>query len=175
MREALARRVNTLSEDAVELLKLAAVVGYEFDFATLSVVSEQPEERELALIEEALRDHVIAEGERAGSYRFVYEPMQRLLLDELSSTRRLRLHGQIGEQLEASYGAQAEQHAAILARHFAESSAITPAHRERALRYCWLAGQQAEAAEELGAAVRWYERALEFVRAGVVTARGRRG
>ena len=44
-REALARRVNALSEDAVELLKLAAVVGYEFDYPTLAVVSEQPEER----------------------------------------------------------------------------------------------------------------------------------
>ena len=110
-REALARRVNALSEDAVDLLKLAAVIGYEFDFATLSVVSEQSADRELELVEEALRENVIAESERPGAYRFAYQPMQRLLLEELSATRRMRLHGQIGEQLEASYGNQAEQHA----------------------------------------------------------------
>ena len=167
MREALARRVNALSEDAVDLLKLAAVIGYEFDFATLSVVSEQSADRELELVEEALRENVIAESERPGAYRFAYQPMQRLLLEELSATRRMRLHGQIGEQLEASYGNQAEQHARLLAPHFTESLTLTPAHREKALRYCWHAGQQAEAAEEISAAADFYDQALGLVRGGV--------
>jgi len=162
LREALAQRVNALSDDAVELLRLAAVAGYEFDFDTLRVVSQQPEETALELIEEALRDNVIAEAGKPGSYRFIYQPMQRLLLDELSATRRARLHGQIGELLEASYAAQAEQYADALAGHFTESAAINPSHREKALRYAWLAGEQAEAAGELGSAVHWYERCLEF-------------
>ncbi|MEZ4552302.1 MAG: protein kinase [Dehalococcoidia bacterium] len=144
MREALARRVNALSEDAVEMLKLAAVIGYDFDFSTLSIVSELDDDRELELIEEALGERVIAEGERAGTYRFVYQPMQRLLLDEISSTRQLRLHGQIAELLESSFGAAAEQRASVLAPHFAASAQLNSAHRDRAVRYSTIAGDAAD-------------------------------
>ena len=182
VREALSRRVNELPEDAVELLKLAAIAGYEFDFTTLSIISDVDENRQLELIETALDEHVIAEGSRPGTYRFVYKPMQRVLLDEMSSTRRLRFHGTIAEQLEQSYGPRAEEHASELARHYAESAALNPAHVGPALRFSVLAGEQAEAARDWLAANQAYAQALRVAessggsdaqRAGLLAALGR--
>ena len=76
--------------------------------------------------------------------------MQRLLLDELSSARRIRLHGQIGERLEAAYGPRAEEHAAMLARHFSESATLNPAHREQALQVLVVGGAAGGGERELG-------------------------
>ena len=67
------------------------------------------------MIEEALEARVIEETEQAGRYRFTHAQMQETLLAELSTTRRVRLHGQVGEALERRYGARAEQRAGRLA------------------------------------------------------------
>ena len=175
VREALARRVNELGEEAVELLKLAAIVGYEFDYTTLSIISEFEEERQLELLEEAVGERVIVEGEQPGSYHFVYEPMQRVLLSEMSSTRRLRLHGAIAEQLDAKYGSRAVVNAAELARHYAESAALNAEHVEPALRYSVIAGEQAESIRDWPAAERLYSRALQIAEAGNRADEGQHG
>ena len=160
VREALARRVNELDHDAVELLKLAAIVGYEFDFSTLSIISEFDEDRQLQLIENALAERVIAEGESAGTYRFVYEPMQRLLLDEMAATRRLRLHGQIADRLAESYGSQADAHATVLALHNAAAAELNPERLDMALHFSEIAGLQAESHNDWLEAERLYSRVL---------------
>ena len=41
------------------------------------------------------------------------------LVEELTLTRRMRLHARIAETLEEAYGDNAEAHAAELAHHFA--------------------------------------------------------
>ena len=82
--------------------------------------------------------------ERPGRYRFTHALMQETLLGELSTTRRIRLHGRIGEALERRWGDQAEERAARLAGHFVESATLTPEHAARAVRYSRLAAEQAE-------------------------------
>ena len=163
VREALSRRVNELPEDAVELLKLAAIVGYDFDFATLSIISDYEDDRQVELIETALAERVISEDSRAGRYQFVYQPMQELLLDEMSSTRRIRLHGTIAEQLDQSFGPRAEEHASELARHYTESAALNAAHVEPALKYSMAAGEQAEAQQDWAMARHQYASVLQLV------------
>ena len=50
--------------------------------------------------------------------------MQETLLAELSTTRRVRLHGQVGEALEARWGSGARGYAARIAVHFNESASL---------------------------------------------------
>ena len=111
MREALGRRLNRLREETNELLQVAAIIGRDFTYDTLTLLGDRDEDALLKLIEEALDARVIEETEPAGRYRFTHAQMQETLLAELSTTRRVRLHGQVGEALEKRYGARAEERA----------------------------------------------------------------
>ena len=84
--------------------------------------------------------------------------MQDTLTQELSATRRLRLHARIAEVLEELYGAEAESHAAELAHHFAEAEAILGT--EKLVDYSLLAGERALAAHAHEEALGHFQRAL---------------
>ncbi|MCH8066798.1 MAG: protein kinase, partial [Chloroflexi bacterium] len=135
VREALGRRLNRISEEANELLQIAAVAGSVFTYDTLTLLEEHTEDDLLKLIEEALDARVIEEMDRPGRYRFTHAQMQETLLAELSTTRRVRLHGRIGEALEKRYGDRADERASALAGHFVEAAMLTPRHTEKAVRY----------------------------------------
>ena len=77
------------------------------------------------MLEEALAARVIEELTGAvDRYHFTHALIQDTLADELSATRRVRLHGRIGEALERLYGEAADQHAAELAHHFGQAQTL---------------------------------------------------
>jgi class 3 adenylate cyclase len=160
VREALGRRLNRLREETNELLQVAAIIGREFTYDTLNLLGEHDEEDLLKLVEEALEARVIEETETAGRYRFTHAQMQETLLAELSTTRRVRLHGQVGEALEKRYGARAEERASRLALHFAEASTLSPRFSQKAAHYSALAGRQSLAASAYPEASRHFRAAL---------------
>ena len=141
VREALGRRLDRISAETNELLQVAAVVGREFAYDTLTLLGDRGSEELLKLIEEAVEARVIEEMEQPGRYRFTHALMQETLLGELSTTRRVRLHGQVGEALERRWADRADEHASRLAVHFGESATLTPEHAARAFRYSRLAGR----------------------------------
>jgi class 3 adenylate cyclase/Cdc6-like AAA superfamily ATPase len=163
VREALGRRLNRLTEETNELLQVAAIIGRDFTYDTLTLLGDRDDDALLKMIEEALEARVIEETEQAGRYRFTHAQMQETLLAELSTTRRVRLHGQVGEALEKRYGAHAEERAGRLAMHFGEAAMLSPRHARKAGRYGKLAAQQAEAQSAWGEAARHYERCLALV------------
>ena len=184
VREALGRRLDRLSEEASELLQVAAIVGREFAHETLNLLSEHEADELLRLIEEGLRARVIEETARAGRYRFTHALMQETLLDELSTTRRVRLHGLVAEALERRWGDRADTYATRLALHYAESATLTPAHSEKAARYLELAAAEAEEKSAWPSAAEQLERAAELLeergqagnemhRCGLLTAAGK--
>ena len=131
MREALGRRLDRLSEEANELLTMASVVGREFEYETLKLLTEHDDDALLRLLEEGLAARVIEERGRPGGFRFSHALMQETLLAELSTTRRVRLHGAVAEALERQYGEQAGDRAAALALHYLESSTLNIRHADR--------------------------------------------
>ena len=163
VREALGRRLDRISEEANELLQMAAVAGREFAYETLTLLGEHGEEELLRLVEEGLQARVIEEMERPGHYRFTHALMQETLLSELSTTRRVRLHGQIGEALEQRWGERAKERASRLAQHFVEAAMLTPRHAEKAVYYSKLAAEQAEGQSAWDLAARQYEHCLALV------------
>ena len=159
VREVVGRRLDRLSARCNEVLTTAAVVGREFGLDQLRpLVDDLSDDRLLEVLEEALAARVVEELPRAvGRYQFTHALIQQTLAEELSTTRRVRLHARIAEALEGLYGAQAEAHAAELALHFSEAEAVLGT--EKLVRYSLLAGERALAIYGWEEAVAHFQRA----------------
>jgi tetratricopeptide (TPR) repeat protein len=117
------------------------------------------EDRLLEVLEEALAARVIEELPRAvGRYQFTHALIQETLAEELSTTRKVRLHARIAQALEKLYSDSAEAHAAELAHHFAEAEAVLGA--EKLVKYSLLAGEKALANYAWEEALAHFQRGL---------------
>ncbi|MCH8108013.1 MAG: protein kinase [Chloroflexi bacterium] len=160
VREVIGRRLDRLTERCNETLTVASVIGREFSLDQLKpIVEDVTEDRLLEVLEEALSARVIEELPQAvGRYQFTHALIQETLSEELSTTRRVRLHGRIAEALEALYGDDAEAHAAELAHHFAEAQTSTGP--DKLVRYSLMAGERALASHAYEDALAHFERGL---------------
>jgi DNA-binding SARP family transcriptional activator len=160
VREAIGRRLERLSEPCNETLTVASAIGREFARDQLARLIDDPsEDRLLEVLEEALAAHVIEELTGAGRYQFTHALIQGTLADELSLTRRARLHARIAEALEELYGSEAETHADELAQHFSEAEPVLGA--AKLVRYSALAGEAALAAHAPEQALAHFRRGLD--------------
>jgi tetratricopeptide (TPR) repeat protein len=161
VREVIGRRLSRLSETCNALLAAGAVLGREFDANVLERVSTESISRVDAALEEAAAAGVVTEVRGGvGHYRFSHALVRETLMHELSARRRVRLHQQLGEALEAHYGARVERCAAELAHHFTEAAVTGEEAAAKAVRYGMLAAQQAEAQTAWEEAALQYERCL---------------
>jgi DNA-binding CsgD family transcriptional regulator len=160
VRDAIGRRLTRLSEQCNETLATASIVGREFDFRLLiSLMGDASEDQLLAAMDEAEGAHLIEQlPQTVSRYQFSHALIQETLFEELSTTRRVRLHARIAEGLEELHGSDADAHAAELAQHFAEAQ--TELGSDKLVRYPLLAGEQALAA-------RAYEEALDYFQRGL--------
>ena len=109
-------------------------------------MAEVKGDRLLEALEEAMAARVIAELPRSpDQYWFSHALIRETLYEELSTTRRVRLHRQIGEALEEL---DAEGNLPQLAYHFAE--AAPGGDVEKAVDYARRAGEKAVALYRLG-------------------------
>ena len=160
VREVVGQRLDRLSEECERVLTIASVVGREFGMDALGPVTNLADERLLELMEEAVASRVITEVPGAvGRYSFSHALVRETLYDELSATRRVRLHRQIGEVLESLYGANLEQHLAELAYHFFE--AVPGGEPDKAIEYATRAAEGATALLAYEEAATQYQRALQ--------------
>ena len=160
VREVVGRRLDHVSAECNRVLSLASVIGREFGLDALERVAGIAGDRLLEVIEEAEAARVLVEVPRAmGRYSFSHALIRETLYEELSTTRRVRLHRQVGEALEALYGAHPEAHLAELAYHFFE--AAQGGDVDRAITYAVRAGDRAAATMAHEEAARHYEIALQ--------------
>ena len=156
VREALGRRLDRLSEEANALLRSPPSSAASSPTRRSTCSSSTSDDELLRLIEEALAARVIEEAGRPGRYRFTHALMQETLLDELSTTRRVRLHGQVAEALERRCGDRADEYATSLALHYAESATLTPQHVVKAVHYLVRAARDRRSALRVGRGARLY-------------------
>jgi tetratricopeptide (TPR) repeat protein len=159
VRVAIQSRVRVLRAETQEALRLAAVLGREFDFDTLTQASELDEGPLVDALEGAERAQLIGElsGEAGGTFGFTHGLIPATLIEGLSGLRRRRLHRRVAAVIEALYPDE-DSRLAALAYHYSQAGV-----EDKALHYLTLAGDQARASYANQDAIRYYSQALEYV------------
>jgi DNA-binding SARP family transcriptional activator len=104
VREVLGRRLSRLGDGANRVMQAAAVVGRDFDVALLERLDALAGVDALAALEAAAAAQLVREDARPGRYGFAHPLVRETVYEELSLTRRVRLHGAIADALEALHG-----------------------------------------------------------------------
>jgi DNA-binding SARP family transcriptional activator/tetratricopeptide (TPR) repeat protein len=151
--------VGSLSDDARQALLIGSVQGREFDLDVVGAVAVMEEDALLDAVDALLAAGLVVD-DVSGSvdrYRFTHELVREACYRQLSSSRRGRLHEQIGAALEAIDDTQLM----ALSHHF---SLAGRGERDKAAGYARRAGDQAMSVMAFDAAVSQYERAERLAR-----------
>jgi tetratricopeptide (TPR) repeat protein len=163
VRVAIQSRLAKLSDPVQDVLRMAAVLGHEFDFESLSSALEQSEDSLIESLEAAERSQLVEEltGERGGTFRFAHALIASALSEDLSGLRRRRMHGRAAEAIRRLRPDDFE----TLAHHYSESGDL-----KEGLAYSLKAGERAMRFSAHNEALRQYSRALEIAEAEGLTA-----
>src|SRR2546422_7226524 len=160
VREAIRRRLAPLPAPCRDALTLASVVGREFGLGALQAACGLGADALLEVLRPALgREVLVRDPRTAGRYRFAHALIRETIYEELDAAERARLHGRIGEVLEALHQMDPTPHLATLAHHFLE--AVPAGGAEKAIAYSTRAARYAEASLAYEDAAVLFERALE--------------
>ncbi|MFL5907717.1 MAG: ATP-binding protein, partial [Solirubrobacterales bacterium] len=158
VREVVGRRLDRLSEEANEALRVAAAIGRDFEAELVWRVAELPEEALLKAAQEAIAERLVTDiGE--GRFSFAHALVRDTLYEELSPARRSALHERIGLALEAICGDNADERLGELAHQFL--AAAPRGDLAKAIDYAQRAGGQDMEQLAYEDAVDVYSRALE--------------
>jgi class 3 adenylate cyclase len=151
------RRLGRLSGQANQVLSLAAVLGRDFDVELLAALRDAHEDSLLDALDEAVSAGLVQET-GPDRYRFAHVLVQVTLFEDLSATRRRRLHRRVGEVLEKLR----PEDVVALAYHFSQAGPDGGAV-PRAVRYGLAAAEQALQARALGDAEARFHQVLELL------------
>jgi tetratricopeptide (TPR) repeat protein len=154
VRAVIRRRTAHLSDACRRVLAVGALIGRDFDLATVAHACGADVGSTLRSIDEARDAHVV--WETGGRFSFVHDLFREALYDDLAPDERRRLHGEVGASLERLYTADSELHLPELAHHFLHSS---PGN-EKAIHYSVRAAERASRQLAFEAAVAHGEAAL---------------
>ena len=160
VREVVGRRLDRLSDDANQVLTIAAAVGRQFRLDALERVNGRPREDIEMALNEAVEAQLLAPAGR-DRFGFSHALVRETLYEEIAAARRVQLHGRIGEALEELYIEDPEPYLAELAHHFLE--AATGGDCEKAVQYAARAAERATRQLAYEEAAEIYERALDVV------------
>jgi DNA-binding NarL/FixJ family response regulator len=163
VRAVVAERLGRLSDGCQGVLEVAAVLGRDFQLPALEPATGLDPARLLELLEEAETARVVAAVPGGlGRWRFAHALVREVLYEGLPAARRIRLHGQVGEALEAVYVADPGPHLAELAHHFVAAAPGGQEMAGRAVRVATAAGRRALEVLAWEEAADLFERALEL-------------
>lgn len=162
VRVAIQARVNQLTDTAQTALRLAAVIGREFDFSLLLHAGELSEDALVDALEVAERAQLIEElraARYAGSetFKFMHALIPAALRESVSGLRRHRMHKRVAAALEQLRLDDFE----TLAYHYGQAGDET-----RARLYYRKAGDRARAVYANDDAIRFYTEALTLMPEG---------
>lgn len=157
VRDVIGRRLSQLSPEANSLLSLAAVVGRTFDLDLLTAVSDLSEDDVLDVLDEVVRARLVLELS-ASEFRFTHALVQTTLFEELSATRRLRLHRRVVAALE-----KLRPDDVVALAHHTVLAGPEGGDMSRAIAYTVAAGEQALGLRAFAEAEEHFRHALELV------------
>jgi class 3 adenylate cyclase/tetratricopeptide (TPR) repeat protein len=154
-------RVDRLEDSVKDTLRIAAVIGREFEFRLLTRVSSRP--AEIAGHLEALKRLDVIHESRFFpqlEYRFKHAVIQDVIYKSLLAPRRQALHGLVAQSIEELAADKVEEQAVVLAHHYSRSD-----HQDHAIKYALLAGDRAARVYANAEAASYYDQALALTRA----------
>lgn len=167
VRDVIGRRLDRLSSECNSVITVASAIGREFSLEMLERVAELPDEQVAEVLEEAVAARVITELQGVPPrYSFAHALIRETLYDELSTTRRVRLHRRIGESLEELHASHVDAHLPELAHHFLEAS--QGGDVDKAVDYAVRAGARATELLAYEEAAGHFERALQSLDANQI-------
>ncbi len=158
VKQVIARRLAQLGPRTVDWLRVAAVIGRDFEAPLLEQVVGQGEDEFLDALDEALAAGLVVEASaERRRYSFSHALIRETLYEGMSAARRAATHRRVGEALERSR----RESLPSLALHF--TRAAGPQDAEKAVTYAARAGDQATAMLAHEEAAEHYTRALEVL------------
>jgi tetratricopeptide (TPR) repeat protein len=152
-------RVDRLAPGAREALRLAAVIGHDFDRRILEALHSQRESLPQAI--SVLRDQELIFQTRElpePAYRFNHALTQVAVYESLLLPQRSELHGRVGQAIESLCAGRLEEYYEALARHYGQSG-----NTEKAIDYLEKAGDKAARLFSLGQSRAYYREAIERI------------
>lgn len=160
VKEVIAHRLARLGESCRQVLSVAAGVGRQFDLELLERLEELAGRTPLPALEEAMAAQMIREDPaRVGRYNFAHALIRETLYEDLSLTRRVRLHAAIAAALEELHAGRLDAHLVELAHH--HLAAAPGGETASAVAYAVRAAESARGKLAYEEAAELYERALD--------------
>ena len=142
VREAIERRLATLSPPARGVVTMAAAIGRSFSIDVLEALADLSGEAVLEALEEATERRIVEEEPGApGRYTFAHALIRETLYASSSGARRVALHRRIGAILEQRHATDPEPPFSELAYHFI--AAAEPGAAAKAVDYSARAARRA--------------------------------
>ncbi len=160
VREVVGRRLDRLGEETNEALRVAAVIGRDFEEELVWRVAELQPEQLMRAAQEAVGERLVTDlGE--GRYSFAHALVRDTLYEELTPPKRSALHERAGLAIETVCGGNVDERLGELAHHFLE--AAPRGDLAKAIDYAQRAGEQDMEQLAYEDAVDVYGRALEVL------------
>lgn len=152
-------RIDRLTPEAREVLRLASVIGREFALPLLEKLHPAPRHIPAALEVLAQQDliyplRVVPEP----AYLFKHALVQDVVYDTLLLSQRKQLHARTGAAIEALYADRIEEHYEALADHYGKSD-----NTSKAIEYLEKAGYKAASYSSLEDARGYYQRTVTLL------------
>ena len=156
VRSAILSRVEKLPHDVQEALRLAAILGREFDFETLKSAGESGNAALQLALERAERAQLLQKTERDENptYAFAHALIPFALRESIGGLRRQRMHARVAEAIERQRPEDVES----LAYHF-----IAAGVRAKSVEYSRQSAMRAEKMYAYDSAIRHLQSALEML------------
>ena len=160
VREVIGRRLDRLSDGTNETLRVAAVIGRDFEEELVWRVADMEPQQLMTAAAEAIAERLVTDlGD--GRYSFAHALVRDTLYEELSPPKRSALHERTGLAIEGICGQDVDERLGELAHHFLE--AAPRGDLAKAIDYAQRAGEQDMEQLAYEDAVDVYGRALEVL------------
>ncbi|MCQ2495708.1 MAG: diguanylate cyclase [Lachnospiraceae bacterium] len=154
------RRINDMDEDAVKLLEIASVMGYEFSLDLLTYITDLRLSDITPWINKAINMQFIDYSSSRNLLSFAHKQVYEQFNNRLSEARKKELHYWIAKGIEAKYVSDLHNQLYRLVYHF-----LMADNDEGVRRYCFDAAEMARSTNANEEAISYYSKALELMEA----------
>ena len=163
IKDAIGRRLNRLSEQTIEILQQAAILGKIFDFKELVIIHSdggrvniELENSLLDALDEAL-DAQLLRALVGDTFSFTHDKIRETLYEEMNMVRRRRFHSKIAQGIESSLAEHDfENHLPDLAYHYLQGGDLN-----KGMEFAAMAGDHARGLYAKDEALKYYFQAVE--------------